>query len=120
MKTIRICLIWLLFAISSCSGYQPFQPWTMKEKVVEGLYLATSWIDYQQTRNIAHTEGARELSQQLGEKPSDKEIAEYFIATRIIHFGVSYYLDHEDRNTFQMFWLGASSATIYWNWRMGF
>lgn len=116
--TILIILISLL--ISSCSGYHSFQPWTDKEKVLEGLYLLSSYIDYQQTNKITRTENARELNPSLGEKPSTQQITEYFVLTRIAHYAVADFLDHDDRLIWLSVTLGASGATIYWNYRMGF
>jgi len=117
MKLMLLFLI--LLSVSSCSGYRTFQPWTTQEIAVEGAYLVSSYIDNTQTKNIDNEDG-RELNPQLGEHPSDQEVDEYFISTRLLHFSFAYFLDHEERMQFQMFTLGMSVATIYWNFRMGF
>jgi len=112
-------LLILLIFVSSCSGYKTFQPWTNEEIVVESVHLAFSYIDYNQTINI-QDKGGWEMNQSLGEHPSDQEIAEYFICTRLLHFTFVYFLDHNERIKFQMFTLGANIVTVYWNFRMGF
>lgn len=118
MKIKAMLLIVVTLSISSCSSYQSFQSWNWREKSLEAAYLATSWIDYTQTRKV--TDEGRELNPHLGEHPTKEEIARYFVITRILHFGVACYLEHDDRETWLSFWLGASSSTIYFNWRQGF
>jgi hypothetical protein len=108
----------LCFMSVSCSGYQPFQPWNTREVVTEIGYLGSSYIDYTQTLKV--TEEGRELNPQLGEHPSKYEIAQYFITTRILHWAVADFLEPDDRMFWLTFWFGASTTTIFWNWRQGF
>lgn len=120
MKTlIKIAFILLLTAISSCSGYKSFQPWTTREKTAEALYLLSSYIDYNQTINIRHDPYAEEMNPDLKDA-SDQKVRDYFIVTRIVHYFIADYMNHEDRLTWLGFTLGGSAATIYWNYSQGF
>jgi len=111
-------MILMIVILSSCSGYQSFTDWTQREKLIEVGYLVTSYIDHQQTKHVS--ERGRELNPQLGEHPSNAEITRYFLVTRLLHFVIADYLDHNDRLTWLGLTLGASGTTIYWNYRQGF
>jgi hypothetical protein len=101
--------------ISSCSGYKSFQPWSQQEIITESAYMASSYMDYRDARTTIE-QGGQELNNIVG-NDVDK-LGYYFLSTRLFHIWSTHFLEPYDRGRFQMFTLGASIATVYWNWRI--
>ena len=76
--------------------------WSSADIKREAAYQALHWMDYAQTRHIGNNcDRYAETNPVLGRCPSGKKIAEYFLATSLLHWGISYALNKEGREGWQ-------------------
>jgi hypothetical protein len=79
--------------------------WRTEDTVREVLCQTLILIDEQQTENIARNpDKYREVGiakQFIGEHPSVDQVRVYFLASAIVHAGVSYMLPHGWRDAYQ-------------------
>ena len=94
--------------------------WSTQDYTMEASYMVFHFIDWRQTRYIAkHPDDYRELNPILGNHPETWEVDAWFIGTSIVHPIVTHFLPARYRPIWQGITLGASMATVGWNFSAG-
>jgi len=97
-------IITILILTLSCSSALAFDRWDNTEKVMGGMYLLATAVDWRQTVNIAHNpDKYYEKNDILGEHPSEARVNRYFLLATIVKLGIAHVLPH----TIRKIWLGA-------------
>ena len=92
--------------------------WVQSDTVREAVYLAFHCADWSQTLDISE-HNVVEKNIYLGRYPVRGDINKYFIATGLLHAGVSYVLPPEYRKAFQFVTIGIEAGTVARNYRIG-
>jgi hypothetical protein len=102
---------------------QPVQAadkWTTQDYTLEASFMVFHFIDWRQTRYIAKNPGDyNELNPILGSHPETWEVDAWFVGTALIHPIVTHLLPKKYRTIWQGITIGASAATVGWNFQMG-
>lgn len=112
-------LIAVLLAVFSLQA-NAADSWSKSDVAREVAYLTLHVVDWRQTL-IASKDPGRYAEQNpiLGEHPSENRINGYFLATALLHVGVTHVLPAKWRPAFQYFWIGVEVVAIANNHKVG-
>lgn len=115
MKTFIAAILLSVSTISLADDFSDTQI------VKEIAWQAVNIIDYGQTLSIAKeckTTDRFEYNPALGLCPEESEVKRYFLASALLHYGISSYLDKQ-RDTWQNVTLIVSAGIVYHNYSIG-
>lgn len=94
--------------------------WTSDDTKRQAVYLTLHAVDWMQTRHIAKNPTLfSESNPLLGRHPSVSKVNKYFIATALMHTGISYALPPEYRKVFQYITIGVQAGYVTHNYNVG-
>ena len=116
MKNILALIILLALPVTAQAG----EPWTPREKALEGAYLALTIIDWGQSRYISdHPDRFYERNRWLPEHPTNKEVDRFFISSTALHLIVVNALNHQWRQPVQWLTILEKAYTVNRNHQIG-
>ena len=118
MRAMALGVLILAFTQASLQAGDPCG-FKSADRWMLGVYAVLHLMDYRQTSNIDN-EGGRELNPILGSHPTQGDINIYFLLTGLAVVGAACLFDEPYRGWFLSAEIGIKSATVYWNYRMGF
>lgn len=117
----RRLLAWLLAAFLGvfCLPAQAADPWTPADKAREAVFVALMAVDLGQTLDIEHHPELYETNPILGEHPSRRRIATYFLTTTALHLLAVDALPARWRAAVQYVSIGIEAGATGNNYRLG-
>lgn len=112
-------LVILILLLLSCPTLYATDKWTKQDIELEAVVIALQIIDWGQTRGIANDPEFEEGNPFLGSNPTSGEINLFFIATTILHVGITYILPQKYRKGWQSAFIVVSSAVVIRNNSIG-
>ncbi|MDH5354836.1 MAG: DUF3693 domain-containing protein [Gammaproteobacteria bacterium] len=109
-------------ALGSISLLSPVyaDAWSTGDTYREWTYQAIHFIDYRQTVQISKScDQYEETNPFLNRCPSRASVDKYFLATGLLHAGLSAWLPVKFRGPFQYVTIGISSGSVMNNYRVG-
>lgn len=94
-------------------------PWSKKDKVLEGAFLVATALDWKQTLDIKKHPNLYEQNSIMGRHPSDATINTYFVSTIVLHALVADQLHGKWRTAWQATWIGLEIGTVQRNYALG-
>lgn len=118
MKLLSIIIASIIYISIS---YEIFaDEWRTQDTVKEVIYQSFHAYDHWQTRKISNNcDKYEELNPILGHCPSSRKVDQYFLATGLLHMGVSYILPHGWREGWQYVTIGVEAGVVYANIQIG-
>jgi hypothetical protein len=113
MKT-RPAILALLLAAPLIAS----EPWTVQDKAVEGMFVASMVADWRQTSMI-HTGTWHETNPVMGAHPTQATINRYFLVTTALHAIIADQLHGKARTAWQAVWIGLEVGTVQHNYAVG-
>jgi hypothetical protein len=95
------------------------EPWTRKDKLLEGAFVVATAMDWRQTRDIKNHPGLHEQNSILGRHPSDRAVDTYFVTSVLLHAVVADQLSGKWRTAWQAVWIGLEVGTVQRNYALG-
>jgi len=108
----------LLASIITAAG-QASEPWSTKDKIMEGTFLVSLAMDWDQTSQIHKHGNMKEINSILGTHPEQSTINQYFLASALIHVAVADQLHGRWRTAWQATWIGLEIGTVQRNYKLG-
>ena len=94
-------------------------PWSTKDKVLEGAFVAATVLDWRQTLDIKNHPGLHEQNSILGRHPSNSTVNTYFATSILLHAVVADQLHGKWRTAWQSVWIGLELGTVQRNYALG-
>jgi len=114
-KKMPVVMILLTLCLQGCLHADP---WTKKDKILEGTYLTLHCADWLQTRSADWNE-FYEKNPILGRAPSKSRADIYFLTTGILHPVITHFIPQEYRVYWQAVTIGVEAGTVANNYRIG-
>src|SRR5512145_3387652 len=95
------------------------EPWSSKDKLLEGAFVLATALDWRQTRDIKHHPHLYEQNRIMGRHPSDTTVDTYFLTTVLLHALVADQLNGKWRTAWQYTWIGLEVGTVQRNYALG-
>jgi len=116
MKTAFIIIIMVLIPV----GGQAADKWSSQDIALEGVYLGLMVLDWGTTLDIAERPREyREFNPFLGAHPARAQVNVYFLASGILHVGITHFLPAKCRPYWQAVTIGISGASVANNLSIG-
>ena len=97
-----------------------FDSWDRTDKVLGGVYLVATAMDWRQTVYIAHhPDKYYEMNRILGEHPSEASVNQYFLASVAVKLTVAHILPSKWRKIWLGAMIGSSTALVVHNNSIG-
>lgn len=120
LKWIPFILFILLIMLALHEPAEASDEWRTQDMVTEIIYQAFHVYDHWQTRKISsNCDEYEELNPLLGSCPSSRKVDQYFLATGLLHMGISYTLPHGWREGWQYVTIGFEAGVVYANVQIG-
>ena len=108
----KFLILFLLISVNARAQY--FEPLTERQIFTQVIFTIITCIDWNHTKNGIRN-GNIEVNPALGERPSQQTIDILIGSAIISHALVTWLFPHKYRETWQMFWIGVESHTIFYN-----
>ncbi len=115
MKVFIIIALTLFLCPKSYSA----DKWTQQDIQLETIIIALQIIDWGQTHSIIDDPEFEEGNPLLGSNPTSGKVNLFFIATTIIHIGITHILPQKHRKGWQSAFIAVSGAVVLHNNSIG-
>ena len=96
------------------------KPLTKKEKALQATYFFMHGLDFMQTQQTAaNPERFQENNPLLGKHPNNRQVNEHFIATALLHAGVTKMLKGKPRKFFLGSTIAMEAGIVQGNFKAG-
>lgn len=119
VRLTMLCLLLLAMAVNLACSAARAEAFGADDWRRELAFAAVTWIDWQQTHDIANHQGMYELNPLLGRHPSAGRIDRYFAAGLLTHLAVSAVLPSPYRAGFQRASITIECAVVARNAYLG-
>lgn len=111
----KIFIVVLISTLYGCKHWEPLTPAELDRQII---YTTLTLVDWRQTQKIGAGEYV-EFNPILGEYPSRDKIDTLIPLGILTQWGMTYYLPHKYRKTWQYFVIGAETTAVANNYSIG-